>query len=1295
VLYAVDQPGRADISLLPAHGSSGLAPRVWRGPHTYDVEQVDAELGSLRRAVRRALRRDHDDGALAAHGRLLFDLTLPAEVKRRLRALGGGTLTVVVNGLELPWALLDDGSGPLGLRWALGEVQASAESAPPSISPAGDRLLLVADPAGDLPAARYEGEALVRALGGDDGLACDLRLGHLRRADFLRAFNAYRLVHFAGHSDPTADDHPGGWRMADGPLDAAALETAGGGTAPSLVFANACRSANSASGGVARALLTAGVRHLIATTVDLPDLPGAELATRFYDALRGGEPVGESLRLARALAAERGDPVWAAYRLFGDPSTIYFRARAGARWGSGVRRAAVLAVRCPPPDASSPEALAGALSQRRQTLRTLVSEQGGRLLPGRGAVDRAVFGIPISFENDAERAGCAARAIADAYPGAVVAYEIGPLVSTGADVVGAAAHEAEAAAWSHAPGVHPLPEVMLARAVPVDPPFVGRAEELTRIEEVSTRVVAEQRALAVTILGPAGIGKSRLVEAATAELGDRFRVLRGAGIPYDAGHPYAAATQIVRDLLAPGERLDALIRRLEPADGLDAVSIDDLLTGRAGGAPLAERAELLARLLGDEGEARPGSEPSEVRAAVRELLIAAAREQPLAVVFEDLHWMPDAGLAVAEELAAGGIASPILLLCTARPDLLDRAQRWLEGGHHTRIELAPLDDSDARRLLESLAPDADPALLARAEGNPLFLRELALSQLEGEEAPPAGIEAVVRARVDRQSPALQQALRAAAVVGRTFWTSGVARLLDVADATLALEALERARFVSRQAVSELPDEVEWRFNHALLHEVVYHGVGAQARRAWHGRAALWLAAGADGHEARVAAHWAAAGDAERAARTWLAAAKQAAASLAPAEARRAYLTALEFDDEASTLGDAARGAAEQAVAALAYAAGDLDDAALHLDAALGREADPPIRAERLRLRAEVDEARGELSAARARLAEAGASLEARGSDVALMVARDEAWLDCRDGAYDAAVDRIEPLLKGAEGAVAGTLHNVLGTVAYRRGEDDAADAHYRRALAAFETTGDERRAAIAYNNLGILASRQGDHEGAAGWYQRAVRIQARRGDRTGLALAYNNLGTLHGGAGDVERAVRFLTESVRIRERSGHSSLAIGYANLGEMYLRQGRLDEAGDYLERAVALCAAGRGPAYLMPDAWRMLAELHLARGEAERATEAARRGLAAAEESGDRPRAGVAGRVLGEALAAGGETEEAAARLAAAVALLEQLDQPVELARAYAALAAQVGDPEATDLLRRADALVAAVGAAGKLV
>jgi tetratricopeptide (TPR) repeat protein len=1324
--FIVRAPGEAWLTLSRAD-ASGYAPQVWVGAHGFDPKVVAVESQALARATRRVVVRGQarDQAALVEHGRMLFDVLLPAPIKGALRGLEGHLL-IAASAAIAPWALLHDGRAFLGQRWALGELGLGPD-VPVAVVPGGtDRLLLVADPAADLPAARNEGELLFRALAGGGPLACDLRLGRLARRDFLRILKGYRLVHFAGHADAVAAGQ-GGWRFADGGLGPEALLAVAGGSAPELVFVNACSALAPDRGALVEALLRLGVRHVIGTMVDVPDLAAAAFARRFYAGLRDGQAVGEAMRRARL----GDDGVWAAYRLFGDPTTPYFRRPVASTGSAGVRSGVMLAVRQPALTLTDPEAWAEAMGQRRSATRRLVEGQGGRLLPGRAAVDRAVFGLPVTYENDAERAVRAALSLVAEAPEAVVTLQAGSLVAAGLDVVGPAASAVESAVWVASRGVYALPDLAgrLRGVADFGPPegalhpvrallseqerdqglLVGRAEALARLEAMFDRGVGQ----AVTLLGPAGIGKSRLVEALVARLGARCAVLRGTARPYDRGAGLAAAGDVLRSLLAAEQdpplaveaALDALLARLgQGVAALDPdaiLSIDALVAGEGLG-DLSEIRPALALALGLPNARAQG--PGEVPAAVARVLTAAAQERPLLVVFEDLHWMPAAGLAVIEALVEGVAGAPVLVVSTSRPGLADAPPRWFTHPSHEQLTLGPLAERDALTVLRDTLPELDLEALrqmaARAEGNPLFLRELALAHTEGgTSTPPPTVEAVIRGRFDRLPAALQEVLRAGAVLGRLFWPEGVEALLG-RPTQGALVELGRRRFVSHAPSSPLPGMTAWRFNHALAHEVVYHGIGSRGRAAWHGRAAIWLSdevpGAPDDRWARIAAHRSAAGDSARSAEAWVAAAKYASSGATPVEARAAYEAALREDALAgSALAAAVRAEAETELADLLRGAGQWEAAAAMLDAALAHTPPEAVEAhgERARRRAEIDESMGDLQAARARLADAARRVVPT-STVGLMIRRDEAWLLFRDGAYDAAVPVLDAALKDvpeAEHLLAGTVANALGVVHYSRGDYTSADRYYRRARTAFEAAGRADRLQAAYNNLGILAMRQADFEAAAGWFRRAVRLLAVAGDRDGLARAYNNLGSLFGEQGDYPRAARYLRESIQIRERAGHGGLALGYANLGEVFFKQGHQAAAGDHLTRAIDLCRAGKGPGYLLPDACRMLAELRLAEGAIDAAAALAREALELAEASGDAPRAGVAERVLGAVLAADGRADAAQAHLNSAVAALEALDQPLELAKAYAARAQHAAEPEARRAdLARARALFVEVGA-----
>ncbi len=1326
--FLVEGTGEARVSLVTS-SAAGADPVVWTGWHPFDADQIREECDDLARATRRAARHATTAGiseVLAGHGRVLFDLLLPSPVKARIRATEGGSLVIVSTGGRLapPWHLLHDGRTFLGTGFATGELWAAGRPRPerPPRPRGAAELLVVADPAGDLPGALQEGETLVKAMArGERPLRCELRAGPLRCHDLLRRMRHARMLHFAGHADPEDETGPSGWRLSDGRLGVAELVTLAGDTTPDLVVANACRSATQATRAIGDALLAAGVRHFIGTTIDLPDLPAADFMRRFYERLQRGATVGEALRVARVQAAESDLVVWTAYRLRGDPDARYFDARNADELETGPRRGIALVARLP-------DDIADDLAQLKAD-RAAVGEGlgalGGRLLPGAGGTLRAVFGLPVSYEDDEVRAARAAEVVRQRLgDGGTVVVDAGSLEAEGDDVLGAAFLRAERAAWRLTPGAYVLDAMVRAlggrarlgesathgawRLLGVGDrtsqtvTVVGRTDELARLRTAARRVHDDRAPVVVTVRGAAGMGKSTLVAAFLASEGTEHAVAQGAGRPFRDGGAYTVTSALLRGLLRANEgvtaeqlgdllamvvrQLDAGIARVAPMDA-GIPSIDLLLRGDADEHGLTERLPVLRAMLGLGGDTTDLDEaartPGLVPLAFREFVQAFAEPEPLVLVFEDLHWLADDDLAVFEELTTGlARTAPVLVLATTRPGFADRAR------HDVAIELNPLSAEDARTLVRSLgvaAGDAD-TLVRRAEGNPLFLHELGLAEADGDDAPlPGTIEAVVQARLDRRSPAEREALRAAAVLGRAFWREGLCAILGrSADIDETLRDLQAARFLEHRGASEIAGCDEWQFTHAVVQEAVYRGTSERASRLLHGRAASWLAGlETTTVQPMVARHYGAGGEPRRAAFAWLEAARSQ--GHAPTEALRSLRAALDADDLADDGFDApTRAEAETALATLLEADGDLDTAVVLLDAAVARtsEDDVVLRSQRLWRRARAATALGDRAGAARWLAEVLEGVadveEDAARHVAISARRDLAVLLYQAGRPDdaeAELNAAQTLLRPGEDVLRGTLHNAFGIVADTRGDFAAAELHYRRALAAFEAARDEYWMSNCYGNLGIVSERGGDFDGAIGWYQKAVRVQARRGDRRGLARTYNNLGSLHTERGDWPRARDYFRESVRIKEASGDSGVAVGYANLGEVAYLLGEFDVAQERISAAIALCEEGRGPEFLLPEAYRIRAAVRRVQADATGAVDDSRQALELARAHSGRLAEGVAERALGLALLEVGD-DDAATHLERAVDMLDELDNPVELARAFDALALCITE---SDLVR----------------
>jgi class 3 adenylate cyclase/tetratricopeptide (TPR) repeat protein len=363
----------------------------------------------------------------------------------------------------------------------------------------------------------------------------------------------------------------------------------------------------------------------------------------------------------------------------------------------------------------------------------------------------------------------------------------------------------------------------------LDAPMVGRENELSRLRSAFEQAVRDQTARLVTVLGTAGIGKSRLADELVTEVRDDAIVLTGRCLPYGEGITYWPLRDVVRDA----------------AGGLSRSGLDELLAGE----PEGER--IAGQVAAAIGVGNGSAAPEETMWAVRRLFEHLARQRPLIVGFDDLQWAEATFVELIEYVVGWTREAPILILCLARPELLDRHPAWHSLGES--IMLAPLSELEAEELLGHLQgeTDVDSELLSRiteaAEGNPLFVEQLLAMIAEngaatGDLAIPPSIHALLAARLDRLAPDERAVIEGAAVIGKEFWRGAIGELVSSVEggaAGASLMTLARKEFIE-PARSIFPTEDGFRFRHILIRDAAYLGIPKETRADLHERFAGWL-----------------------------------------------------------------------------------------------------------------------------------------------------------------------------------------------------------------------------------------------------------------------------------------------------------------------------------------------------------------------------------------------------------------------------------------------------------------------
>ena len=549
---------------------------------------------------------------------------------------------------------------------------------------------------------------------------------------------------------------------------------------------------------------------------------------------------------------------------------------------------------------ADPEDVRARLRPYHEQVRDVLERHGGTVEKFVGDAVMAVFGAPVAHEDDPERAVRAGLRILEAIgelneadPALALQVRVGVNTGEAVVVLGARPELGEAMVTgdvvntaSRLQGVAPVDGVAVSEQTyratervfewellrpvevkgkseplvvwrPLEPrarsgsdvtrthttPLVGRELEKPLLIGTFERAAQQRSCQLVTVVGEPGVGKSRLCMELFGYLEHRPGLVRwrqGRCLPYGEGISLWALGEIVKaecgilETDTP-EAAAAKLERAVPGDEPD-------------------RAWLLARLGPLVGAGGEPAAQEESFAAWRRFLEGLAADGPAVVVFEDLHWADPALLLFLEHLADWAEGVPLLVLCTARPELHDQHPTWAAGlRNSTTINLPPLTDTETAALVSALLERAvlpaetQQQLLERAGGNPLYAEEFVRlltdrDDLGGRTDVPESVQALIAARLDTLTPERKSLLQDAAVMGKVFWAGTLVEMggRDPREVELALHELARKELVRPSRTSSMAGEAEYGFWHALVRDVSYSQIPRAGRSTRHQAVAAWL-----------------------------------------------------------------------------------------------------------------------------------------------------------------------------------------------------------------------------------------------------------------------------------------------------------------------------------------------------------------------------------------------------------------------------------------------------------------------
>jgi tetratricopeptide (TPR) repeat protein len=930
------------------------------------------------------------------------------------------------------------------------------------------------------------------------------------------------------------------------------------------------------------------------------------------------------------------------------------------------------------------------VTQFFEVVSSSIEAHGGTVESYAGDAVMAAFGIPLAHEDDAERALRAALEIREAVgelgvecrigveAGEVLSEDTDLTLATGKAVnlaarlqQGAEPNEILVGPGAHRLGAHgfeleptgmrglrgfaePVPawRVLSASRDPgraaggLAAPLIGRDVELAMLRNTFERTTRDRRAHLVTIYGEPGVGKSRLARDFVAAL-DGATVLVGRCLPYGEGITYWPLAEMIK--------ASAGIADNDPPE-----EAREKLRGYCDDEAVADVLALVSGVFEDVEMDRPREE---IAWAVREWVQRVAAGRPLVLGFEDVHWSEEPLLGLIEHLARWVRDAPLLILCLARPELLEVDAQW--GGGRVRgatIELGALPQEEAGELVDlllaeaALSPKVRSDVLAKTEGNPLFVEETVRMLAEGAEGRvpiPDTVQALIAARIDGLPRSARLVLRRAAVIGRVFWRGAVAHLSsDVDDLDDVLDMLLLREFLVRETHSSIGGEDALRFKHVLIREIAYSGLTKLSRAELHAAFAAWLRERGAEELVEIRAYHL---DRATSLRTELdgaapkeltqetavaleAAGKRALAREANRSGRTLLLRAVELAPTLERRYQAARAA---------WRLDDIPAVALEMErvrAEAQRAGNRHIEGRALIALGEVTAFRDSDTPGSRKLIEEGLALlepsdligrfdalrqlntlarwvgdfsgSRRYAEKALEAAREANRKDLMSWAtnglassylWEMELDRAEELaLEGgrlaeeSRGIVPrGDSLNIRADIAELRGDVDEAIELFEESIALFAEAGAILDQGRTLNHLSELVMNQGDDDRAEGLARQAIRMLGPLGDRGYLCESQRVLAEILVHRGKLEEAERYALEAIQTVGAQDATSLATTQMSLGVVRAAQGRDEEAEALLREGVDR-ASDRVPRWITAATANRLSQFLRARGRLDEAAE-----------------------------------------------------------------------------------------------